>query len=53
MRSLLVVVDQILRQDVSQMRFTEDNEVSETLVLDASSEAFGHGILIGCARRPA
>ena len=44
-----MVKNQILGQNVSQMRCTEDNEAIQTLVLDALHKVFSNCILIGGA----
>ena len=51
MKSLLVIVGHVLRNDVAEMWLSEEDEVAQTLVLDCSNEALSVWIAIGTLRR--
>ena len=47
MRSLLVVVADVLPQDLLKVVFAEDEDVVQTLMPDGFHEALGEGVALG------
>ena len=47
---LMMIVLEILREDVPQLLFGEEDQVIETLLFDGSHEAFRVGVQIGTTR---